>query len=237
MLDVLEEYWAIWSKKNLQYSFLPFCRGEPNLIANFMLTGISKYTLALTVLAAGTSLPDLIASKIAAEIQPTADSAIANINARCISYFFALVFFLKLNVLFLMLEVDPYAYSYDARNINKQSLEVLPHSTGDWFQQLHQRVRGHRHSMANAIFLQLDSFERRVSSALCRPGLRSSSFLCNLCYLPSCYHRTEIPFRRRAGRTSEVGVGFFLLLPVSVAHFCNLLMSSKLPSSVGHQSG
>lgn len=96
-----------------------------------MLTGISKYTLALTVLAAGTSLPDLIASKIAAEIQPTADSAIANINARCISYFFALVFFLKLNVLFLMLEVDPYAYSYDARNINKQSLEVLPHSTGD----------------------------------------------------------------------------------------------------------
>lgn len=51
-------------------------------------TGISKYTLALTVLAAGTSLPDLIASKIAAEIQPTADSAIANINAsNCINVY------------------------------------------------------------------------------------------------------------------------------------------------------
>ncbi|EFJ32948.1 hypothetical protein SELMODRAFT_84653, partial [Selaginella moellendorffii] len=45
-------------------------------------TGISSYVLALTVLAAGTSLPNLMASKIAAEEYDTADSAIANINAR-----------------------------------------------------------------------------------------------------------------------------------------------------------
>lgn len=59
-----------------------------------METGISDYTLALTVLAIGTSWPDLIASKIAAEHQPTADSAIANINARSESCtLFAIVFF------------------------------------------------------------------------------------------------------------------------------------------------
>ncbi|KAG0568944.1 hypothetical protein KC19_6G053800 [Ceratodon purpureus] len=66
-------------------------------IANFLIklanlfgcvTGISDYTLALTVLAVGTSWPDLIASKIAADHQPTADSAIANINAsNCINVY------------------------------------------------------------------------------------------------------------------------------------------------------
>lgn len=45
-------------------------------------TGISEYTIAITILATGTSWPDLIASKIASQHQPTADSAIANINAR-----------------------------------------------------------------------------------------------------------------------------------------------------------
>lgn len=43
-------------------------------------TGISPYVIAFTALAAGTSWPDLIASKIAAERQVTADSAIANIT-------------------------------------------------------------------------------------------------------------------------------------------------------------
>ncbi|XP_057776623.1 LOW QUALITY PROTEIN: magnesium/proton exchanger-like [Salvia miltiorrhiza] len=43
-------------------------------------TGIHPYTIALTALAAGTSWPDLVASKIAAERQITADSAIANIT-------------------------------------------------------------------------------------------------------------------------------------------------------------
>ncbi|KAL6653737.1 hypothetical protein ACP70R_008661 [Stipagrostis hirtigluma subsp. patula] len=43
-------------------------------------TGISPFVIALTALAAGTSWPDLVASKIAAERQVTADSAIANIT-------------------------------------------------------------------------------------------------------------------------------------------------------------
>ncbi|KAL1550253.1 magnesium/proton exchanger-like [Salvia divinorum] len=43
-------------------------------------TGIHPYIIALTALAAGTSWPDLVASKIAAERQITADSAIANIT-------------------------------------------------------------------------------------------------------------------------------------------------------------
>ncbi|GMH28576.1 hypothetical protein Nepgr_030419 [Nepenthes gracilis] len=42
-------------------------------------TGINAYVIALTALASGTSWPDLVASKIAAERQTTADSAIANI--------------------------------------------------------------------------------------------------------------------------------------------------------------
>ncbi|KAF8006741.1 hypothetical protein BT93_K0905 [Corymbia citriodora subsp. variegata] len=43
-------------------------------------TGINAYVIAFTVLATGTSWPDLVASKIAAERQTTADSAIANIT-------------------------------------------------------------------------------------------------------------------------------------------------------------
>ncbi|KAK7392305.1 hypothetical protein VNO78_20739 [Psophocarpus tetragonolobus] len=43
-------------------------------------TGINAYVIALTALASGTSWPDLVASKIAAERQKTADSAIANIT-------------------------------------------------------------------------------------------------------------------------------------------------------------
>ncbi|CAL9098598.1 unnamed protein product [Musa acuminata var. zebrina] len=42
-------------------------------------TGINPYVIAFTALASGTSWPDLVASKIAAERQITADSAIANI--------------------------------------------------------------------------------------------------------------------------------------------------------------
>ncbi|KAJ8506870.1 hypothetical protein OPV22_007756 [Ensete ventricosum] len=43
-------------------------------------TGINSYVIAFTALASGTSWPDLVASKIAAERQITADSAIANIT-------------------------------------------------------------------------------------------------------------------------------------------------------------
>ncbi|XP_042475301.1 magnesium/proton exchanger isoform X2 [Macadamia integrifolia] len=43
-------------------------------------TGINAYVIAFTALASGTSWPDLVASKIAAERQTTADSAIANIT-------------------------------------------------------------------------------------------------------------------------------------------------------------
>ncbi|XP_009799467.1 magnesium/proton exchanger-like isoform X2 [Nicotiana tabacum] len=43
-------------------------------------TGINPYVIAFTALAGGTSWPDLVASKIAAERQLTADSAIANIT-------------------------------------------------------------------------------------------------------------------------------------------------------------
>lgn len=43
-------------------------------------TGINSYVIAFTALAGGTSWPDLVASKIAAERQTTADSAIANIT-------------------------------------------------------------------------------------------------------------------------------------------------------------
>ncbi|KAG6494436.1 hypothetical protein ZIOFF_049462 [Zingiber officinale] len=45
-------------------------------------TGINPYVIAFTALAGGTSWPDLVASKIAAERQVTADSAIANITCR-----------------------------------------------------------------------------------------------------------------------------------------------------------
>lgn len=44
--------------------------------------GINPYVIAFTALASGTSWPDLVASKIAAERQLTADSAIANITCR-----------------------------------------------------------------------------------------------------------------------------------------------------------
>ncbi|XP_072955233.1 magnesium/proton exchanger [Typha angustifolia] len=43
-------------------------------------TGVNPYIIAFTALASGTSWPDLVASKIAAERQVTADSAIANIT-------------------------------------------------------------------------------------------------------------------------------------------------------------
>ncbi|KAG8663535.1 magnesium/proton exchanger isoform X2 [Manihot esculenta] len=43
-------------------------------------TGINAYVIAFTALASGSSWPDLVASKIAAERQTTADSAIANIT-------------------------------------------------------------------------------------------------------------------------------------------------------------
>lgn len=43
-------------------------------------TGVNPYIIAFTALASGTSWPDLVASKIAAERQETADSAIANIT-------------------------------------------------------------------------------------------------------------------------------------------------------------
>ncbi|GLJ34091.1 hypothetical protein SUGI_0685300 [Cryptomeria japonica] len=45
-------------------------------------TGINPYVIAFTALASGTSWPDMVASKIAAERQMTADSAIANITCR-----------------------------------------------------------------------------------------------------------------------------------------------------------
>ena len=47
--------------------------------------GINAYVIAFTALAGGTSWPDLVASKIAAERQITADSAIANITCRSLS--------------------------------------------------------------------------------------------------------------------------------------------------------
>ena len=56
----------------------------------FFCPGISSYVIAFTALAAGTSWPDLVASKIAAERQVTADSAIANITCRFIfAHFFS----------------------------------------------------------------------------------------------------------------------------------------------------
>lgn len=50
------------------------------------LTGINGYVIAFTALASGTSWPDLVASKIAAERQKTADSAIANITCRSLRH-------------------------------------------------------------------------------------------------------------------------------------------------------
>jgi Ca2+/Na+ antiporter len=48
----------------------------------YIIAGINAYVIAFTALASGTSWPDLVASKIAAERQTTADSAIANITCR-----------------------------------------------------------------------------------------------------------------------------------------------------------
>lgn len=44
--------------------------------------------IAFTALAAGTSWPDLVASKIAAERQTPADSAIANITCRLVLFLY-----------------------------------------------------------------------------------------------------------------------------------------------------
>lgn len=52
------------------------------LYFSFFFSGINPYVIAFTALASGTSWPDLVASKIAAERQLTADSAIANITCR-----------------------------------------------------------------------------------------------------------------------------------------------------------
>lgn len=52
------------------------------LHVDYFLAGINAYVIAFTALASGTSWPDLVASKIAAERQTTADSAIANITCR-----------------------------------------------------------------------------------------------------------------------------------------------------------
>ncbi|GJP42875.1 hypothetical protein CLOM_g2406 [Closterium sp. NIES-68] len=51
-------------------------------------TAVNSFVVAITLLASGTSIPDLIASVVAADHMPTADSAIANINAsNCIIVF------------------------------------------------------------------------------------------------------------------------------------------------------
>lgn len=64
---------------------LMFISGIAYIVTRFTdliscVTGINAYVIAFTALAAGTSWPDLVASKIAAERQTTADSAIANIT-------------------------------------------------------------------------------------------------------------------------------------------------------------
>ncbi|XP_010545006.1 PREDICTED: magnesium/proton exchanger isoform X2 [Tarenaya hassleriana] len=64
---------------------LMFISGVAYIVTRFTdliscVTGINPYVIAFTALAAGTSWPDLVASKIAAERQLTADSAIANIT-------------------------------------------------------------------------------------------------------------------------------------------------------------
>ncbi|XP_073066159.1 magnesium/proton exchanger-like isoform X1 [Primulina eburnea] len=64
---------------------LAFISGIAYVVTKFTdliscVTGIDPYVIAFTALAAGTSWPDLVASKIAAERQLTADSAIANIT-------------------------------------------------------------------------------------------------------------------------------------------------------------
>ncbi|GBG61639.1 hypothetical protein CBR_g22437 [Chara braunii] len=54
-------------------------------------SGMDPFVLAITILATGTCLPDLIGSYIAAQNEVTADSAIANINAsNCINVFVGL---------------------------------------------------------------------------------------------------------------------------------------------------
>uniref|UniRef100_A0A803NQU3 Sodium/calcium exchanger membrane region domain-containing protein n=1 Tax=Cannabis sativa TaxID=3483 RepID=A0A803NQU3_CANSA len=66
-------------------SSLIFISGIAYIVTEFTdliscVTGINPYVIAFTALASGTSWPDLVASKIAAERQTTADSAIANIT-------------------------------------------------------------------------------------------------------------------------------------------------------------
>ena len=56
-----------------------------SILILYFVPGINAYVIAFTALAAGTSWPDLVASKIAAERQITADSAIANITCGYIS--------------------------------------------------------------------------------------------------------------------------------------------------------
>ncbi|GER24728.1 sodium/calcium exchanger [Striga asiatica] len=67
----------------LLFAFVPPCHiahGWVSFILSLVFISIDAYVIAFTALAAGTSWPDLVASKIAAERQITADSAIANIT-------------------------------------------------------------------------------------------------------------------------------------------------------------
>ncbi|MFS7895965.1 hypothetical protein Hanom_Chr02g00159051 [Helianthus anomalus] len=72
----------------LLFAFVPPCEiahGWIAFICSLMfISGLNAYVIAFTALASGTSWLDLVASKIAAERQTTADSAIANITCRFI---------------------------------------------------------------------------------------------------------------------------------------------------------
>nr|GMD68914.1 pentatricopeptide repeat-containing protein At3g62890 [Ipomoea batatas] len=71
---------SIWKQQFIDALVVLFFRPRRPSIFFSVLDGINPYVIAFTALAAGTSWPDLVASKIAAERQLTADSAIANIT-------------------------------------------------------------------------------------------------------------------------------------------------------------
>ena len=96
-------------------------------------------------------------------------------------------------------------------------------------QQLHQRVRGHRHPVAAPILLQPRGAPLRLPSAVRGPGLLPAALLHHLPAVPGRGGGAAPAAGRGAWRPAQVGVGVVRLLLRPVAHFCSALVPPQLP--------
>ncbi|KAG6748462.1 hypothetical protein POTOM_048385 [Populus tomentosa] len=130
----------------------------------FLYLGINAYVIAFTALASGTSWPDLVASKIAAERQTTADSAIANITCR----FFIAVLNLGLSYIIFGHFQIPKCFHHNVSYSKRDSGE--PH----WFEYYSWRTRA-KSSISLKLFKQINSGEM-FSEMIILLGITSGKF-------------------------------------------------------------